>query len=111
MASLCSGISTSARTVISAGWPGAGAISACHTTVPVMRLPCGSFVLAFGAVGYAAIVVGESVARVELDGLVEILDGAVVLAFEAIGVTAIAVGDGRGRCSIPCPTGSRWCSR
>ena len=50
--------------------------------------------LAFGAVGDAAIVEGDGVARVELDGLVVVLDGAVVLAFGAVGDAAIAEGDG-----------------
>ncbi len=43
MFSLRSGTSTSARTAISAGRPGAGAIiSVRQTTVPSRRLPCGS---------------------------------------------------------------------
>ena len=42
--------------------------------------------LAFNAVGEAAIVVGDGVARVELDGLVVVLDGAVVLAFGEVAI-------------------------
>ena len=39
----------------------------------------GAVVLAFEAIGVTAIVEGDGVIRVELDGLVEVLDGAVVL--------------------------------
>ena len=41
--------------------------------------------LAFFVVGEAAIVEGDGVARVELDGFVVALDSAVVLAFGVVG--------------------------
>ena len=59
--------------------------------------------LAFSAVGEAAIVEDDGEARVELDGLVVVLDGVVKLAFDAVGETAIVVGD--GEVTIRCPAG------
>jgi hypothetical protein len=43
-----------------------------------------AFLVALFGLGEAALVEVVGVARVELDGLVEVLDGAVVLAFDAV---------------------------
>ena len=48
----------------------------------------------------AALVECVGVVRVELDGLIEVLDGAVVLAFVAVDDAAIVVGDGEVRVAL-----------
>ena len=53
-----------------------------------------AFLVALFCLDEAALVEGFHVARVKLDGLVEVLDGAVELVFGAVGEAAVAVGEG-----------------
>src|ERR1039457_2062397 len=50
--------------------------------------------VALRLLGHSAIVEGTGVVRIELDGLVVVVDGAVVLAFVEVGVAAIGEGQG-----------------
>ena len=52
------------------------------------------------AVGDAAVVEGDGVIRVELDRLVEILDGALVLALVPVGVASIGEGGREALCAL-----------
>jgi hypothetical protein len=54
-------------------------------------------VLVLRVVDGAAVVEGEDVIRIELDRLVEVLDGAVVLALASVGMAAVEKGEGKIR--------------